>query len=210
MTENKREMTREVMEVYEPLYQEVCWLHAKWKIFRQLYAAGTENVNLMNASAPTFFRMFQNVSMNDILLTISRLTDPERTFRTDNLSLEQLVRRVDAVAHPGLSAELLQILAVAINECSFARTVRHKRIAHNDLLLKIKANVEPLPRVNVEKIEAAIGAIRRVMNRIEEYFQNIPVTYEAIALMDDGDGVLSRLREARQYRQHRRDRDSEA
>ncbi len=69
-------MPREVAEVYEPLYQELCWLQAKWIVFHQLYAEGPENVELMNASAPTFFRIHKDVSTNDILLNIGRLTEP--------------------------------------------------------------------------------------------------------------------------------------
>lgn len=200
---NRQMMPKEVEEVYQPLYQEVCWLQAKWIVFRQLYSESPENVELMNASAPTFFRMYQDISTNDILLCISRLTDPQRTFKNDNLSLEQLVSRVDSQAHPILSTELTQLLSDAVNHCSFARTLRHKLLAHNDLASKL-GGVNPLPTANLINIEAAMTAIKRIMNRVEQYFDNSPVMYDELALRDDGNTILNRLREAKKERDNRR------
>jgi len=204
MTQNTEGMPPEIAEVYEPLYQDVCWLHAKWEIFRQLYAEKEENVELMNVSAPTFFRMYQDVSLDDILLTISRLTDPYRTSKSDNLSMEQLVSRVNATAHPLLRDELKQLLDRAASQCSFARTLRHKRIAHNDLLTKLKASVDPLPIITLKKIEGALTAIRSIMNKVEQYYQNTTVMYDHMALHDNGNTILARLREAKTYREHKR------
>ena len=197
-------MPKEVDEVYKPLYQEVCWLQAKWIVFRQLYAEGPENVDLMNASAPTFFRMYQDISTNDILLCISRLTDPQRTFKNDNLSLEQLVSRIDPQAHPILRAELTQLLTDAANQCGFARTLRHKLLAHNDLASQLGGTVNPLPTVNLINIEGAMTAIKKIMNHVEQYFDNSPVMYDELALRDDGNTVLNRLREAKKERDNRR------
>jgi len=187
-------MPKEVEEVYQPLYQEVCWLQAKWIVFRQLYAEGSESVDLMNASAPTFFRMYEDVATNDILLTITRLTEPRRMFKNDNLSLEQLIHRVDPQAHPVLSGELTQLLTDAVLQCSFAKTLRDKLIAHNDLVAKSGGTVDPLPTVNLIKIEDAMTAIKKIMNRVEQYFDNSPVMYDELALRDDGNDIESSTR----------------
>ena len=197
-------MPAEVAAVYDPLYQDICWLQAKWIVFRQLYAADPKNVELMNASAPTFFRIYEDLSANDILLTISRLTDPRRTFSGDNLSLPQLVSRVDSQAHPALHAELTQLLSEAAEKCAFARTLRNKLLAHNDLASKLQTNVDPLPKVTLVKIEDALRAIKKIMNHVEQYFENSSVLFDELALRDDGNTVLNRLRDAKEYGQTRK------
>jgi hypothetical protein len=203
VSQNMTAMPPTISEIYDPLYQDVCRLHAKWQLFRQLYADDEQNVELLNESAPKFFRTCQDMLVDDVLLTISRLADPPESIRKKNLSLDQLVIRINATANPLLKNRLERAIKEAVKECGFARVLRHKRIAHSDLATKLKTNVEPLPTVTLNKIEAALTGIRSVMNIVEDAFQNCAVRYELLAV-NDGNIVLARLREAKKYREHRR------
>lgn len=69
----------EMFKLYKPLYNQVCRLHSKWEIFCQLYAADKDILDLLNKSAGGFFRVVQDVLAHDVLLNLSRLTDPDQT-----------------------------------------------------------------------------------------------------------------------------------
>lgn len=123
----------DVNEKYEVLSNEVSHLHRKWGICRQLYVSGDEIIALMVESAFGFFSVCKEVLANDIVLTISRLTDPKQSFGNDNLTLEQLVHSIDAGNHPKLRNEIEQLYVESKNKCRVTKDLRNKLIAHSDL-----------------------------------------------------------------------------
>ena len=192
----------EIREKYEPLFHDICHLHRKWGIFRQIFVSGENVVELLNGVAPGFFRVCKDLLADDILLSISRLADPKQTFKSDNLSLEQLIYSVDARQYPDLMRETEQLFRVARDKCAFAREQRNKRIAHNDLLTKLQA--ETLSSPTTTNVEAALETIRALMNAIEKYFHepvycndvNIAFVDYSRVLNVDGTQLITWLREA--------------
>src|SRR5258708_12664398 len=76
------------LQVYIQLEKSVITLNAKWNQFIELYATSENTVELLNKTANWFFKTFQRVLMDDILLSICRLTDPPEMGRHhQNLSL---------------------------------------------------------------------------------------------------------------------------
>jgi hypothetical protein len=197
----------EINEKYMALFQEVSYLHETWGIFRQLYASGDDTVDLLNDSAPGFFRLCQWLLADDIILSISRLNDPRRTLGKDNLTLEQLVHSIDAGKHPALRKEMEKLYAEAKDKCKFAKDHRNKRIAHNDLHLKLQGKVRPLPSPTETNIEDALESIRNVMNAVSRYFHNSEIAtvnyYHLVTRLGDGTKIISRLREAEAFRNQR-------
>src|SRR5437870_3931153 len=63
----------EIRRAYDSLAWDVCQLHRKWGIFCRLFASGESVVELLNRSAAGFFRTFEDLLTDDILLSISRL-----------------------------------------------------------------------------------------------------------------------------------------
>lgn len=206
MTQKK--IPPEIDEIYMELFNQVSHLHAKWGIFCQLYASGSEVVDLLNSSAVGFFRVCQDVLAYDILLTISRLTDPKQTRLgknvRDNLSLERLVSSIDSVKYPKLKDEIEQLLTVSKIKCGFVKDLRNKLIAHNDLTTKLQAKVNPLPMPTKQNIEDALESIRNVMNAVPGYFENATVTYQLASMPSDGNTLIARLRHAKMYREQLR------
>jgi hypothetical protein len=202
---SKKKIPTEIDEIYEALYQQVSYLYAKWGVFCQLYGSTKEVVDLLNNSAPSFFRICEDVLVDDILLNISRLTDPKQTFKRDNLSLERLVHSIDEVQFPKLKDEIEKLLAKAKDKCTFARDLRNKRIAHNDLSTKLQVNPNPLPTVTRKKIEDALESICNVMNAVAGYFEDSTVAYELAILPNDGNTLIARLRDAKIYRKQLRE-----
>jgi hypothetical protein len=197
----------ELSEKYMVLVQEVCHLHRKWGVFRQLYASGDDVIDLLNTSAPGFFRVYQDLLANDVILTISRLIDPKRTLGKDNLTLEQLVHSIDGGKYPKLRAEIEQLYAESKDKCRFTKDHRNKRIAHNDLTTSLQVN--PLPSPTETNIEEALESIRNVMNAVLRYFHNMDIATvnysHLVTTPGDGTKMISRLREAEAFRNQRQE-----
>jgi hypothetical protein len=205
MAQDKGQVPTELNDVYEALKEDVSWLHAKWNVFKQLYATSEETVELLNDSAPVFFRICQDVLADDILLTISRLNDPYRTFGKDNLSMERLAAYVDGSKYPDLKAAIEILLVEAQDKCGFARELRNRRIAHSDLTTRLEAEANPLPVAHKQQINDALSALQAVLNKIEMYFEDNTVLYEQAIIAGGGETLVARLRDARTYRRQRRD-----
>lgn len=71
-------MTHSTEDLLHALSEELGELHLKWLLFSQLYE-DEEIVDLPNESAPNFFGVCQSVFLDDLILSISRLTDPSGT-----------------------------------------------------------------------------------------------------------------------------------
>ncbi|HEU0144299.1 MAG TPA: hypothetical protein VFQ47_05900, partial [Nitrososphaera sp.] len=89
-----KQLPKNIAEIYEPLHKEVLSLHAKREIYRQLYNSGEEAIYLLNFAASNFFVMFRDMLVNDMLITMRRLIDPEKSrvkgTERNNLSLSYL------------------------------------------------------------------------------------------------------------------------
>ena len=204
MTRDGQEMPTELTELYDALYQDMSSLHAKWEIFNQLYVTSEETVELLNESAPSFFRICQDMLIDDILLTISRLTDPHQTYNRGNLSMERLVAYVDESKYADLRDEIEQLLIEAKSKCRFARELRNRRIAHTDLSTRLQAEANPLPALTEQQIKEAFSALRAIMNKIKMHFEDTSVLYEQVLMPGDGNSLIARLRDARTYRRQNR------
>jgi hypothetical protein len=162
----------DIREIYEPLFHDVCHLHRKWKLFCELYASGESVVELLNKSAPGFFRICQDLLVDDVLISISRLMDQKQTFGKDNLTLDRLVHSIDTTNYPQLRQDVERLFCAAGVKSAFAKDQRNKRIAHSDLSTKLQASLISSPtKMNVED---ALKAIRDVMNAVELHF-NTPL-----------------------------------
>jgi hypothetical protein len=61
--------------VYNALWNDAVWLHAKWNLYRQLYAHSPERVALLAKVAGHFFGVIQDAVFEDVLLNLARLND---------------------------------------------------------------------------------------------------------------------------------------
>jgi hypothetical protein len=196
----------DIREKYVSLRDDVIHLHRKWGIFRQLFVLGENVVELLTSVAPGFFRICKELLADDVLLSISRLADPKQTFKSDNLSLEQLICSIDAGTYPDLTSEIEQLFWMAREKCAFAREQRNKRIAHNDLFTKLQA--ETLSSPTTTNVDAALESIRAVMNAIEKYFHepiycndvNVAFVEYVPTFNVDGTQLIKWLREAAAYK----------
>jgi hypothetical protein len=163
--------------VYYELHNEVVWLYAKWLEYRKLYAESEKRINLLNETASFFFYAIEAVLREDVLLHISRLTDPPRKSKYKMLSLLILPTLVNDKM---LENELEILLKESLIKCKFAREWRNRQIAHSDysLAINVDGTAKGLPSVSRQQIGEAIDSIKVVLNRVSEAYSHTPTAFE--------------------------------
>jgi hypothetical protein len=186
-------MGDELGSFFYALWQEVAWLHNQWHEYVQLFGAKPSRIVLMNKAAPQFFRMIQDELFEMIALRIARLTDPPKSAGHSNLTIRQLIARIDVDSLRSKTGELID---AAITAAKFCRGWRHRRIAHYALDLSLGVSQEPLPDVTRENISAAMAALSKVLNGVSLHYLNSTTDFglvsnlggacSLIRILDDG------------------------
>lgn len=193
----ERPLPKRLTEPFELLHAEVLLLFGKREIYQELFLSGPEAIGLLNFAGRFFFLMYRDMLVDDILLTIRRITD-RKSFKSkgetrDNLSLSFVLDLIDDAK---VKKEIEKVVDEARDKIAFAKAVADKRIAHTDLLTK--QGVEPLPEFNMLNINAALSSIANVMNTIAHLWHIPPTCYEAL-MIGEGTSVINRLRQAKYH-----------
>jgi hypothetical protein len=162
-------MEPELEQLYHDLDKDLDWLWRTWGEFRELFTKGPDRFELMNFVASNFFYFLHRLMFEDMMLHLSRLTDPPETFGRTNLTLRRMVKLIDGTADPSFKASLQRATDRVLQACQFARTWRDKCIAHTDLPTFRKEQVSPLP-ARVQDLEGAMQAIREFMKCVEQNY----------------------------------------
>jgi hypothetical protein len=195
-------MDKETESIWRTLDQEVMLLVGRWKIHKQLFQSGKENVDLLNNSGSYVFHLLQIMIIDNIFLTLSRLTDPAQQGRNKNASIHNLVTRMDGVIDDALLLNLRTRLAEIEKVCKNMRTHRSKRIAHIDTKRGLKASSVWLPPVTYGEIEDALKLTREMMCDITLALFDRYTDYDpGFAYGSDGNHLLHVLRKAHEAAQ---------
>lgn len=154
-------------KLFYALWNEVVWLNVKWKEYLELYGTKKTRIELMNRAAPGFFKLLQDVLLEDIILHITRLTDPPesgRNARKTHLTIKQLLRHIE---NKQVADSVHGLIKRADKAAKFCRDWRDRRIAHRELQLALKEGGTPLALASITKISTAISAIVEVMHTVE-------------------------------------------
>jgi hypothetical protein len=138
---------------------------------------------------------------DEVQTSLSKLTDPAKTGKHTNLSLEQLQKRIEALGNLQLAAPLRILLNDLHDKSQAFRTRRHKKLAHLDLNTAIHPTASTLPGVSRLMIETALSLVRDYMNVIELHYMNSQTAYEHPGLASDGEALILMLKYATRYDQ---------
>ncbi|MDX1251757.1 MAG: hypothetical protein IDH49_05830 [Gammaproteobacteria bacterium] len=179
--------------IFYALYKEVVWVHAKWQEYRKLFGTDSERIALLNRTASFFFNIVQDGIWEDVLLHISRLTDPPRSVGRDNLTIKLLPSLIQDNA---LRTEVEKLVAVCVERAEFAREHRNRRLAHRDLLHATEPPAAPFSGISRAHIEQMLLALRNLMNRLDGHFRDTTVAYERFITSNGAENLLSALQRA--------------
>lgn len=191
-------------DLYKSINNEVTWIHAKWIVYRQIFASSEDNIELLNQSASFFFGIVQQTFFEDTLLGISRLTDPAKSFGKDNRSLAQLISKLSELDYQELAKDLGNDLSLIITSCESFREWRNRKIAHSDLDIALKVSSDPLPGISRATIEKSLEKVRDFMNRINNHFFDSHTIYEHFITHSGGDVLLGKLKIAEEVENTKR------
>jgi len=157
-------MGPELGNLYHAISREVSSLHWRWGEYRVLFAEKPSRIDLMNQSAPFFFRVVHDAIFESTLIGIARLVGPPFSAGKSNLT----IRRFEAlIAGASLKAEIAALVERAQTAADFAIEWRKRQIAHRDLHLALNVSPNPLPTATAEKVNLALSALHEVLGKVE-------------------------------------------
>jgi hypothetical protein len=197
--ELKKEASRVLGEplgsVFHELTNEYYWLRLKWQEFLQVFGSA-DRVEILNAAAPEYFQMLQDVLSDDILMHLTRLLDPRRVSGKNTLTFRAL---------PGLlaenDAELDRLLQAALEDAAFARDWRNRRLAHRNLEVAIGHAAEPLAPATRHSIDQAISSLYEILNHLSHEWFNVHLDPEVVEAAGGAEALLYVLRDGARYKQ---------
>jgi hypothetical protein len=191
----------EIDGIWSFLHKEVTWLHGRWRMYRQLYGTSEARVDALNRVAPTFFATLQNVLVDEVQLTLSRLADPARTGRRENLTLATLLETLETLDVAFLTDELRSKLEAYREACEAIIRRRNTRIAHYDRNTHVSAGEGPLDGPSRAEIETALDRLRAFMRLVYQHFESSDMRYDLFVMHDDAESVLRTVSQALRYQE---------
>ena len=151
--------------VFHGLWNDRAWAWIRLQEYRELFG-NTEHVELLNAlTGGAFLRDIQHILWDDLMLRVTRLTDPLGSGGKSNLTVRRLCKFCkdeDAELHEEVSKGVKH----AVRAAEFARDRRNRRISHRDLTLAIKSDAKPLDRASLRQVETALDEVHAVLRAI--------------------------------------------
>lgn len=178
------------------LWKRTVMLHLKWKVYRSLYGESPEQIDLLNWSAPAFFALLGDILLDDVLLAIARLIDPSQTGKWENASIGNLIAILPAedVAKHSWDTKFNKLTCLSKD----IRTLRNKKIAHQDLKQALRYHDDPLPGISRAYVEEVLKDTRVLLGDIEnEYLGTRNTTEHFLPPIGGVDKLIYLLEEAR-------------
>ena len=162
LTQYKDRMGREFSMIFDRLNNEWASALVRYKEFWKLFG-NAEHVKLLNAIGGGLFWDVQQMSWNDLILRLTRLTDPPQSAGKDNLTVRRLPSLCEDLE---LRQEVCSLVQKAVDAAGFARDWRNRYISHSDLTRAIDPSAEPLAEADLQKVKAVLDAVHAVLNTI--------------------------------------------
>lgn len=194
-----RYRTVRAMSKFEALYtsidQSINQIFSRWNVYNQLFGSGQENVDLLNRNGSYVFFLLQRLLLDDTILSLSRLTDSQRTGKFENASIEHLacLARTELELTQPLSDEIDALLISLKKHVANARIHRDKAIAHSDF--EHSTGLVKLPEITYSEIESAMQNLKSLMLKMgSKAIRRVGNYKPIIAFGTDGNKLLSSLR----------------
>src|SRR5271157_3512876 len=193
------DMPESIKDIFNELKNQVVWLHTKWENYRQVFGT-SEKLKLLDECAHAFFLIIHNALIDDVLMSLSKLTDPAGKKTKKHLSFEKLQKRVKKNCDHELASQLQAKLDDLKKKSEVIRTHRDKRLAHLDTEVAMKQGLN-LDKISVKMVEEALALAGEYMNIIEGHYYQTG-TYEfAIASYGDGDALVAILKDGLHFKE---------
>lgn len=160
--------------------------------FKVLFKDNQEQLYLLNNTAPFFFLKLYDFYWNELIMSISRLTDRSVQKNHKNLSV-YILEEFSTDLPPDKRDEVLTNLERITKEVQLVRQYRHKFISHRDVDA-IKVLPENRETLYVQKIEEIFSLIEDSINIFYRLNENTYVDHKPSLVIDGVQTLLYYLR----------------
>jgi len=189
--------------IFHAIYNQLSWLYIKWEQYVEVYGTKPSRIDLINTTAPLFFRVVQDSLFEDIIIHIARLTDPPKSVGKPNLSIRQFP---NLIKDDDLRSNIEQKIDETLKLVSFCRDWRNRRIAHNDLQIALKDGANPLESASRKKVRDALESISSVLNEISVYYFDSTILFGETSSPGGALSLLHIIHDGLTARKERRER----
>ena len=152
-------------ETIKTVHDQLVQISLRWRIFVQLFDSGQENIDVLNKSGSNVFRLLQMSLIDDVIMSLSKLTDAEKWSGSENASIHNVVKKWrQQLSDDADTTEIDEQLKTVAVYCNNIRQYRNKTLAHADLLYALK--VSTLPRITYDEIELTVEALKKILIKI--------------------------------------------
>jgi AbiU2 len=147
-------------------------------------------VALLNSTAPEFFVLLQGLLVDNIILSIARLTEKAEMGGRENLTLSRLVQELSSDQKYSERCTRLDEKCTRIEKMSCPiRLYRHKLLAHADRVECLKPNTELGKDISIKLIREVLEQIDDFLNMFDYEFTNAEVHYPSAPQDVTGDFI---------------------
>ena len=173
---------------YFVLENYVTHAHMNWAMISELMK-GKERRLLLHCAGKDFFHEVYRLFVNDVILRLSRLTDPAQQGGQENLSLWALL---DDICDPTLKSKIENLIEKAKAKIAPLKEHRHKRLAHSDRLVALQDPNVSLPPFNEQTIDEALAAVVDVLDQLWEGYPVVPrkISWVPVGTIPEIEGFL--------------------
>lgn len=161
----------------------------EWDSYCNLFGVSEKRLQLLN-TAPAFFTLVHKALLDAVVLGLTRLQDPAKSFKSRNLSFATLVELSREAGQCSLADRLDSLLTKIRDSFETISRYRSKKIAHTDFDLRHDA-LSPGSR---KQISDCIKLHQEFMEMLLTEFEDCGQCWEVIAV-GDSDAVLSILKD---------------
>ncbi len=177
-------------EVYSRLFQDVCRIHEKWVLIKQIYAS-FDLLSRLDQDSKQFVWRLLRIFGDDLTLHLARLTDKARMGPSENLSLLTIV---DLLDDPTAKSTIPPLIEDATNKAEKARVWRNKFIAHRDKIVSLgNQELDQLPHIDEKYMEKALAAAGEVLTQMYGIYSGSPIEMQSWAPTGTAESIDSFL-----------------
>lgn len=193
------------IEIIENLKQHLLPCFHDLNEFDVLFPENELQLEMYNEIASNFFILLNKMYFDKFILSISRLLDPAKQFKNENLSIFQLIEIANATNYPK-TEELKKAIDEIKLEAEDILKLRSKFIAHRDLSHSVNNDLTVAP-IDFEKIKELYNKMAKCLNEIEIHLELKQTFFSYIRDMYGATALVRNLKNSLIYRDMRKNYD---
>ncbi|MGJ0391475.1 MAG: hypothetical protein ACR650_01745 [Methylocystis sp.] len=151
----------DLKDTLEAVFDQVLEISLRWKVFRQLFDSGEENIVLLNNSGSFVFGLVQRLLLYDAVISLSRLTDGEKSCGQENASIKNLFVKAKKKLSPEDIEKIERSLCELEGYTRSIRNHRNKTLAHADL--KRATGRHTFQEITYDELELSMKSIQEIV-----------------------------------------------